>query len=65
MTCIGTQRTQRIQYGLVPKVNKDGDNDVTKNIIFFYVSKKLHFLCFASGNEWKDHKTTKACIKSR
>lgn len=49
--CIGTQRTQQIQYGLVPKVNKDGDNDVTKNIIFFYFSKKLHFLCFASGNK--------------
>ena len=40
ITCTGTQRIQRIQYGLVPKVNKDGDNDVTKNIIFLYVSKK-------------------------
>lgn len=51
--------------GLVPKVNKDGDNHITKNIIFFYFSKKLHFLWFASVNKCKDHKNTKACIKSR
>lgn len=60
-----TQSTKQFLYGLVPKVNKDGGEDVTNICIIFYFSKKSHFTCFASVNKWKMYKSKTAFNKPR